>query len=74
MLCLIGGCCWAFFLCVSILLQLLGLSREFSEKVNEREMDIIAGQLPTPIRTGGQQKILLGGPQNVHHSMYWKFA
>ena len=73
-LCLIGGCCWAFFLFVSILLQLLGLSREFSEKVNEREMDIVAGQLPTPIRAGGQQKILLGAPQNVRHSLFWKFA
>ena len=40
---LISGCCWALFLFVSVLLQLLGLSREFSEKVSEREMDIVAG-------------------------------
>lgn len=73
-LCLISGCCWAFFLFVSVLLQFLGLSREFSEKVSEREMDIVAGQLPTPIRAGGHQKILLGAPQNVRHSLYWKFA
>ena len=71
---LISGCCWAFFLFVSVLLQLLGLSREFSEKVSEREMDIVAGQLPTPIRAGGHHKILLGAPQNVRHSLYWKFA
>ena len=73
-LCLISGCCWAFFLFVSIILQLLGLSREFSEKVNEREMDIVAGQLPTPIKAGGHHKILLGAPQNVRHSLFWKFA
>ena len=73
-LCLISGCCWAFFLFASILLQLLGLSREFSEKVIEREMDIIAGQLPTPIKAGGHHKILLGAPQNVRHSLFWKFA
>lgn len=73
-LCLISGCCWAFFLFVSVLLQLLGLSREFSEKVKEREMDIIAGQLPTPIKAGGHHKILLGAPQNVRHSLFWKFA
>ena len=73
-LCFITGCCWAFFLTVSILLQLLGLSREFSEKVTDREMDIIAGQLPTPIKAGGHHKILLGAPQNVRHSLFWKFA
>lgn len=73
-LCLISGCCWAFFLCISVLLQLLGLSREYSEKVSEREMDIVAGQLPTPIRAGGHHKVLLGAPQNVRHSLFWKFA
>lgn len=73
-LCVITGSCWAFFLLVSILLQLLGLSREFSEKVKEREMDIVAGELPTPIKAGGNHKILLGAPQNVRHSLFWKFA
>ena len=73
-LCLISGSCWIFFFLVSILLQLLGLSREFSEKVSEREMDIVAGQLPTPIKAGGHHKILLGAPQNVRHSLFWKFA
>ena len=73
-LCLISGSCWIFFFLVSILLQLLGLSREFSEKVSEREMDIVAGQLPTPIKAGGHHKILLGAPQNVRHSLFWKVA
>ncbi|CAF9934422.1 hypothetical protein IMSHALPRED_009712 [Imshaugia aleurites] len=73
-LCLVSGCCWAYFLFVSVLLQLLGLSREFSEKVNEREMDIVAGHLPTPIKAGGHHKVLLGAPQNVRHSLFWKFA
>lgn len=37
-------------------------------------MDVIAGQLPTPIRAGGQRKILLGAPRNVRDSLVWKFA
>lgn len=70
----VSGCNWAFFLLASTLLQVLGLSREYSERSKEREMDIVAGQLPTPIRAGGKRKVLLGAPQNVRHSILWKFS
>ena len=73
-LCLISGCCWAFYFCASVALQAMGLSREYSENVKEREIDIIAGQLPTPVKAGGQRKILLGAPQNVRHSKLWQIA
>ena len=73
-LCLISGCCWAFYLCASVALQAMGLSREYSENVKEREIDLMAGQLPTPVKAGGQRKILLGAPQNVRHSKLWQTA
>ena len=73
-LCLISGCCWAFYLCAAIALQAMGLSREYSEKVKEREMDLVTGQLPTPVKAGGQRKILLGAPQNVRNSKLWQIT
>ena len=71
-LCLISGCCWAFYLCAAIALQAMGLSREYSEKVKEREVDLVTGQLPTPLKAGGQRKVLLGAPQNVRNSKLWQ--
>lgn len=71
-LCLISGCCWAFYLCAAVVLQSMGLSREYSEKVKEREIDLVTGQLPTPLKAGGQRKILLGAPQNVRNSRLWQ--
>ena len=73
-LCLISGCCWAFYLCAAIALQAMGLSRKYSEKVKEREIDLMAGQLPTPVKAGSQRKILLGAPLNVRHSKLWQIA
>ena len=73
-LCLISGCCWAFYLFAAIALQAMGLSRKYSEKVKEREIDLMAGQLPTPVKAGGQRKILLGAPLNVRHSKLWQIA
>ncbi len=73
-LCLISGCSWAFYLCAAISLQGMGLSREYSEKVKEREIDLVTGQLPTPVKAGSQRKILLGAPQNVRHSKLWQIA
>lgn len=42
--------------------------------MKEREIDLVAGQLPTPIKAGGSHKILLGAPQNVRHSVLWKIT
>lgn len=71
-LCLISGSCWLFFFVAAITIQISGLSREFAENASDGEIDIIAGQLPTPIKVGGKHKILLGAPQNVRHSIYWR--
>lgn len=73
-LCLVSGCCWMFFLCTSVLLQAIGLSREYSERVREYEVDILAGDLPTPVKAGGCFKLLLGAPQNVRQSRLWQAA
>ena len=70
----ISACCWGFFLLSSMLLQVLGLSREYSDGKNERVIDLVAGQLPTPIKAGGSHKILLGAPQNVRHNSLWKIT
>ncbi len=71
---LISACCWGFFLISSMLLQVLGLSREYSDRMKEQEIDLVAGMLPTPIKAGGSHKILLGAPQNVRHSVIWKIT
>lgn len=73
-LCIISGCCWLYFLLAAAILQYVGVSREYPEGSGRPEVDIIAGQLPTPIRDGGSHKILLGAPQNVRISLYWRFA
>ncbi|KAL9125924.1 MAG: hypothetical protein Q9217_004945 [Psora testacea] len=71
---LISGCSWVFFFAASILLQLLGVSREYHKGKTRWDVDMVAGQLPTPIRAGGQRRLLLGAPQNVRHSVYWKIS
>ena len=73
-LCLISGCSWAFYFCAAVALQAMGLSRKYSEKVKEREIDLMAGQLPNPVKAGSQRKILLAAPQNVRHSKLWQIA
>lgn len=74
LLCLISGSSWLFFFIAAINIQICGLSREFAENASNGQIDIIAGQLPTPIKAGGKHKILLGAPQNVRHSIYWKIV
>lgn len=69
---LVSGGCWFFFFGASVVLQLLGLSYIHYEGVTQRKVDIIAGQLPSPLRVGGQRRLILGAPQEVRHSLYWK--
>ena len=69
MLCMISGCCWLYFLLVAVTLQYFQVSREYPETWDRPEVDIIAGQLPTPIRDGTSHKILLGAAQNVRNSL-----
>lgn len=71
---LISGLCWLYYFLAAIVLQSYGLSREYSENASGHEVDIIAGQLPTPMKTGGPHKILLGASENVRNSMLWKLT
>lgn len=72
-LCLISGCSWLFFFLGASILQILGLSRKYSEDASKlREMDIVAGQLPTAIKPGGMRRILLGAPRNVRRHIVWR--
>lgn len=73
-LCLISASSWVYFFCASVLLQAAGLSREVSGKATESELDILAGLLPTPVKAGGQCKVLLGAPHNVRQSKLWRAA
>ena len=73
-LCLISGCSWAYFFSISVAFQATGLSRNLSGKGDDRDLDLLAGQIPTPVKAGGQCKILLGAPQNVRHSSLWRLA
>ncbi|KAL9603039.1 MAG: hypothetical protein Q9219_001403 [cf. Caloplaca sp. 3 TL-2023] len=71
---LVSLCSWAYYFCVSIILEAAGLSREVSWRAGERELDIIAGDLPTPLKAGGECKLLLGAPHNVRNSRLWQVA
>ena len=73
-LCFVGGCSWAYFFSISVAFQAIGLSRNLSGKGDDRDLDLLAGQIPTPVKAGGQCKILLGAPQNVRHSFLWRLA
>lgn len=68
---LISECCWALFLFVSVLLQLLGPIRD---EVNEREMGNFAGKLPNLIKAGGYHKILVSASQNIRHLTWQKLS
>ena len=50
-------------------LQLLGVGRDDS---NVGEIDLIAGELPSPLHPGGVGKVLLGMPGNIRRSTLWK--
>lgn len=71
---LINGLCWLYYFLAAAVLQLCGLSREYSEAAKCCEVDIIAGQLPTPMKIGGPHKILLGAPENVRNDMFWRLT
>ena len=73
-LCLISGIYWMVFFLTAIVLQICGLSREYPETDNACEIDLLAGQLPTPMKIGGRHKILLGAPENVRHSVLWRIS
>ena len=71
-LCWLTGLNWAFFFLGGLAVILLRASRESHENDNEKEWDILTGQLPTAIKPGGHRKVLLGAPRNVRNYSIWK--
>lgn len=69
---LIGTLSWLYYFLSAVLLQLCGVSREYSESDKVYDVDLIAGQLPTPMKAGGSHKILLSAPENVRNHTLWK--
>lgn len=65
------GICWAWFFIGAAVLQFLHISREFSETQGSH-VDLLTGQLPTPIKPGGERKILIAAPANHRHRWTWR--
>lgn len=67
---------WAFFFFASIILQLLGVSREFQVTGDPSipSMDIITGQFPTVQSSGKELKIILDLPENVRNHLSWRLV
>jgi len=61
---------WAPAYCSAIILQICGVGRDGRDV---GEIDLIAGELPSPIHSGRGGKILLGIPGNIRRSRIWKF-
>ncbi|KAF8421822.1 hypothetical protein EV426DRAFT_718523 [Tirmania nivea] len=61
---------WAPAYCSTIILQISGVGRDGSDV---GEIDLIAGELPSPIHSGRSGRIILGIPGNIHRSRIWKF-
>ena len=49
-MCFVSGWSWAYFFSISVAFQATGLSRNLSGKGDDRDLDILAGQIPTPVR------------------------
>ena len=66
---------WAFFFVAAVLLQALGISREFRDfSSDSRTCDILAGDIPTVHGPGKELRIILGVPINVRRHLAWLFT
>jgi len=64
------GVCWVFFFLGAVILQAFSISREFYEE-QRSHVDLLTGQLPTPIKPGGHRKVFLAAPANNRHKLTW---
>ena len=71
---LTSGFCWLYYFLASITIQACGLSREYSGNIDICDVDILAGELPTPMKSGSSYKILLGVPDAVRNNIIWKVS
>lgn len=65
----VTGLAWAHGLLAALVLLSFDLSRD-SSKLGQ--VDIVTGELPTPLLPGGPRKIVLGLPYNVRRHYLWK--
>jgi hypothetical protein len=54
-----------------VILQQRELSRGYRKNLDNGELDILAGELPTILKGGGKRQILLGAPRNFRHNKLW---
>jgi len=68
----VSGIPWLYFFISAGLLHQQRLSRGCVNDLKHNSVDVIAGQLPVPLRAGGERKVLLGVPQDFRRSSLWK--
>lgn len=56
------------------MLQILKISREYDQNMSSSEWDVLAGQLPTPVKSEGEPKVVLGVTKNVRLHLCWKLV
>lgn len=72
-LCWVTSINWSYFFLATVILQMRGISRERDRSTNTSEIDVIAGDIPTPLKAGGQEsKIVLGVPKSARLHVWWK--
>jgi hypothetical protein len=63
---------WLFFFIAAVMLEAMGISREFGDAdSNSRSTDILAGDLPTIHGPGKELRIILHVPPNVRRHIAW---
>ncbi|KAI9791236.1 MAG: hypothetical protein M1816_004228 [Peltula sp. TS41687] len=65
---------WIHFFFGSMMLQALKISREYDQNMSDSELDVLAGQLPTPVKSEGEPKVVLGVTKNVRLHICWKLV
>jgi hypothetical protein len=77
-LCCICNVTWLYFFLAAALLQLRYTfkmkARQNREDHDSGTVDILAGDLPTTMRQGGDRKIFLGSSKSDHKSLSWRLT
>ena len=68
-LCYFTAMGWAFGTVSGFFLIILNCSRD---TISGKQVDMISGELPTPLHMGGNGKVILGLPRNVRRTWAWQ--
>ncbi|KAF9893958.1 hypothetical protein FE257_008929 [Aspergillus nanangensis] len=60
---------WAHAFCAAVLLQVAGVGRDDATK---RTRNLVAGTLPSALRSGEKGKVVLGIPANIRRHVLWR--